>query len=142
MKLEKDNLIISYNFFKLMSNHKLIIKTNYLFYGQTKLLFLFFLVSFSVFSQEKDFDNSIDSITFLLNQYKKTKQAHLPQKAFLLAEKIKGDSLLKRTYSSFAVKSFLNKDLANLSLSERKLHEFYIRTIKWCKYVSNIKKEY
>jgi signal transduction histidine kinase len=128
MKLEKDSLIISYNFFKLMSNHKLIIKTNYLFYGQTKLLFLFFLVSFSVFSQEKDFDNSIDSITFLLNQYKKTKQPHLPQKAFLLAEKIKGDSLLKRTYSSFAVKSFLNKDLANLSLSERKLQDFYIRT--------------
>ncbi|MBT7817414.1 MAG: hypothetical protein HN566_11815 [Polaribacter sp.] len=128
MKLEKDSLIISYNFFKLMSNHKLIIKTNYLFYGQTKLLFLFFLVSFSVFSQEKDFDNSIDSITFLLNQYKKTKQAHLPQKAFLLAEKIKGDSLLKKTYFSFGIKSFFNKDLNNLSLTGKKLQDFYVRT--------------
>ncbi len=124
MKLEE--LLINSNPFRILGKKKLYNKTKYFIFSQTKILV--FLVSFSVFSQENDFDNNIDSLAIILKEYTKTKQPHLPEKAFLLAEKIKGDSLLKQTYSSFAVKSFLNKDLANLSLSERKLHEFYIKT--------------
>tara|TARA_B110000902_G_scaffold252703_1_gene314483 strand:+ start:7371 stop:9422 length:2052 start_codon:yes stop_codon:yes gene_type:complete len=121
-----EKLLISSKSLKKESKYKFYKKTNFFCFLQT--IILVFLVSFSIFSQEKGFDNNIDSLAILLKEYKKTKQPHLPKKAFLLAEKIKGDSLLKQTYHSFAVRSFLNKDVANLSLSERKLHEFYINT--------------
>ena len=87
-------------------------------------LFSIFLISFSVFSQVK----KTDSIAILLQEYRKTKQTNLPEKAFLLAEKIKGDSLLKSTYINFGMRSYFNKDYVNLELSEKKLHQFYIKT--------------
>ena len=88
------------------------------------LSFLLFFANISLFSQ----NNKIDSIGILLNEYKKTKQVNLPEKAFLLAEKIKGDSLLKSTYVNFGMRSYFNKDYANLNLSQKKLHQFYFKT--------------
>ena len=64
----------------------------------------------------------------ILKEYVKTKQAHLPQKAFLIAEKTKIDSVIKQTYVLFGMKSFFNKDLANLTLTEKKLRTFFIKT--------------
>ena len=98
------------------------------------LLLLF--VSISMFSQQKDLH--IDSLAIYLNTYTKEKQTELPKKAFLLAEKIKGDSLLKNTYFLFGMKSYFNKDIANLTLAFQKLRKFYLRT----KDTATLAKEY
>ncbi|MFQ3182336.1 MAG: tetratricopeptide (TPR) repeat protein, partial [Polaribacter sp.] len=83
---------------------------------------------FSVSSQTKELNRNIDSIAILLKEYKKTKQPYLPAKAFLLAEKTKIDSVLKSTYVTFGMASYFNKDLANLTLTEKKLQKLSIKT--------------
>ena len=88
------------------------------------VLFFIFLWSILSFSQEEN----VDSCAVYLKEYKKTKQANIPIKAFLFAEKIKSDSLLKNTYNSFGMKGYFNKDQATLSLTVKKLHNFYLRT--------------
>ena len=92
------------------------------------LLFLFLLCNLSVFSQKNIYDQGRDSIIVLLKNYSKTKQLDLPAKAFLFAEEIKIDSLLKFTYVNFGMKSYFNKDLANLTLTKNKLKALYLKT--------------
>jgi signal transduction histidine kinase len=92
--------------------------------NKKNILFLLLFVNLSVFSQNE----SRDTIALILKEYVKTKQAHLPQKAFLIAEKTKIDSVIKQTYVLFGMKSFFNKDLANLTLTEKKLRTFFIKT--------------
>ena len=67
-----------------------------------KTLFFYLLcLGFSVSSQTKELNRNLDSITILLKEYKKTKESHLPAKAFLLAEKTRIDSVMKKTYFDF-----------------------------------------
>ena len=103
---------------------KLFQRANYFLFNKKNILFLLLFVNLSVFSQNE----SRDTIALILKEYVKTKQAHLPQKAFLIAEKTKIDSVIKQTYVLFGMKSFFNKDLANLTLTEKKLHAFFIKT--------------
>lgn len=107
-----------------MSKYNLQIRLRCFSFISKKILFLAFLISFTTFSQEK----KVDSIAIYLKDYKKTKQPNLPNKAFLLAEKSKIDSLLKTTYIKFGMQSYFNKDQANLTLTAKKLKEFYTRT--------------
>ena len=99
-------------------------RVTYFLFNKKNILFLLLFVNVSVFSQNE----SRDTIALILKEYVKTKQAHLPQKAFLIAEKTKIDSVIKQTYVLFGMKSFFNKDLANLTLTEKKLHAFFIKT--------------
>jgi signal transduction histidine kinase len=92
------------------------------------LLFSVLLMCFSLFSQKNAYDKGKDSIIILLKEYSKTKQPQIPQKAFLFAEETKIDSLLKLTYVHFGMKSYFNKDLANLTLTEKRLQKFYNTT--------------
>jgi signal transduction histidine kinase len=117
-----------------MSKHNFQIRLKCFAFITKKIFFLVFLISFTAFSQEK----KVDSIAIYLKNYKQTKQPHLPNKAFLLAEKIKGDSLLKTTYTKFGMQSYFNKDQANLTLTAKKLENFYTRT----KDTSALAKEY
>ena len=103
---------------------KLFQRANYFLFNKKNILFLLLFVNLSVFSQNE----SRDTIALILKEYVKTKQAHLPQKAFLIAEKTKIDSVIKQTYVLFGMKSFFNKDLANLTLTEKKLRTFFIKT--------------
>jgi len=103
---------------------KLFQRANYFLFNKKNILFLLLFVNLSVFSQNE----SRDTIALILEEYGKTKQAHLPQKAFLIAEKTKIDSVIKQTYVLFGMKSFFNKDLANLTLTEKKLRTFFIKT--------------
>jgi signal transduction histidine kinase len=90
-----------------------------------KNLFLLFFISISAFSQNIDFEKSKDSITLLLQEYKNTNSAKLSERAFLLAEKTQNDSLIKRTYINFGYRSYLNKDLTNLALAQKKLLQLF-----------------
>ena len=99
-------------------------RVTYFLFNKKNILFLLLFVNVSVFSQNE----SRDTIALILKEYVKTKQAHLPQKAFLIAEKTKIDSVIKQTYVLFGMKSFFNKDLANLTLTEKKLRTFFIKT--------------
>ena len=99
-------------------------RASYFLFNKKNILFLLLFVNLSVFSQNE----SRDTIALILKEYVKTKQAHLPQKAFLIAEKTKIDSVIKQTYILFGMKSFFNKDLANLTLTEKKLRTFFIKT--------------
>ena len=103
---------------------KLFQRANYFLFNKKNILFLLLFVNLFVFSQNE----SRDTIALILEEYGKTKQAHLPQKAFLIAEKTKIDSVIKQTYVLFGMKSFFNKDLANLTLTEKKLRTFFIKT--------------
>ena len=107
-----------------MTIDKLFQRVTYFLFNKKNILFLLLFVNVSVFSQNE----SRDTIALILKEYVKTKQAHLPQKAFLIAEKTKIDSVIKQTYVLFGMKSFFNKDLANLTLTEKKLHAFFIKT--------------
>ena len=94
-----------------------------------KTLFFYLLcLGFSVSSQTKELNRNLDSITILLKEYKKTKESHLPAKAFLLAEKTKIDSVMKKTYFDFGMESFFYKDLSNLTLTKNSLQKVYNRT--------------
>jgi signal transduction histidine kinase len=103
---------------------KLFQRATYFLFNKKNILFLLLFANLSVFSQNE----SRDTIALILKEYVKTKQAHLPQKAFLIAEKTKIDSVIKQTYVLFGMKSFFNKDLANLTLTENKLRTFFIKT--------------
>ena len=103
---------------------KLFQRTICFLFNKKNLLYLLLFVNLSVFSQNE----KRDAIALLLEEYTKTKKAHLPQKAFLIAEKTKIDSVIKQTYVLFGMKSFFNKDLANLTLTEKKLHAFFMKT--------------
>jgi signal transduction histidine kinase len=103
---------------------KLFQRATYFLFNKKNILFLLLFANLSVFSQNE----SRDTIALILKEYVKTKQAHLPQKAFLIAEKTKIDSVIKQTYVLFGMKSFFNKDLANLTLTEKKLRTFFIKT--------------
>ena len=92
------------------------------------VLLIFFLVSFPLFSQTEESLGSSDSIDRLLKEYSRTKDGNLPQKAFLIAEQTKIDSVLKKTYVDFGLQSYFNKDIANIGLTERKLQELYNQT--------------
>ena len=107
-----------------MTIDRLFQRATYFLFNKKNILFLLLFVNLSVFSQNE----SRDTIALILKEYVKTKQAHLPQKAFLIAEKTKIDSVIKQTYVLFGMKSFFNKDLANLTLTEKKLHAFFIKT--------------
>ena len=96
---------------------------------QSKIfLLMFFFLSFPLFSQTEENIGSSDSIVMLLKEYSKTKDGNLPQKAFLIAEQTKIDSVLKKTYFDFGLQSYFNKDTANIKLTERKLHKLFIQT--------------
>jgi len=107
-----------------MTIDRLFQRATYFLFNKKNILFLLLFVNLSVFSQNE----SRDTIALILKEYVKTKQAHLPQKAFLIAEKTKIDSVIKQTYVLFGMKSFFNKDLANLTLTEKKLRTFFIKT--------------
>ncbi len=107
-----------------MTIDELFQRVTYFLFNKKNILFLLLFVNLSVFSQNE----SRDTIALILKEYVKTKQAHLPQKAFLIAEKTKIDSVIKQTYILFGMKSFFNKDLANLTLTEKKLRTFFIKT--------------
>ncbi|WP_392349113.1 ATP-binding protein [uncultured Polaribacter sp.] len=107
-----------------MTIDELFQRATYFLFNKKNILFLLLFVNLSVFSQNE----SRDTIALILKEYVKTKQAHLPQKAFLIAEKTKIDSVIKQTYILFGMKSFFNKDLANLTLTEKKLRTFFIKT--------------
>ena len=92
------------------------------------VLLIFFLVSFPLFSQTEESLGSSDSIVRLLKEYSRTKDGNLLQKAFLIAEQTKIDSVLKKTYVDFGLQSYFNKDIANIGLTERKLQELYNQT--------------
>ncbi|MDB9842453.1 hypothetical protein OAC31_00120 [Polaribacter sp.] len=85
-------------------------------------------MSFPLFSQTEESLGSSDSIVRLLKEYSRTKDGNLPQKAFLIAEQTKIDSVLKKTYVDFGLQSYFNKDIANIGLTERKLQELYNQT--------------
>ena len=95
-----------------MTIDRLFQRATYFLFNKKNILFLLLFVNLSVFSQNE----SRDTIALILKEYVKTKQAHLPQKAFLIAEKTKIDSVIKQTYILFGMKSFFNKDLANFCL--------------------------
>jgi len=97
-------------------------------FTQNTFLFVFVFLTISAFSQERAYEKGRDSIVVLLNEYSRTKQPETPEKAFLFAEEIKIDSLLKFTYVNFGMKSYFNKDLANLILTENRLQKLYDRT--------------
>ncbi|WP_405610368.1 tetratricopeptide repeat protein [Polaribacter sp. Asnod1-A03] len=103
-------------------------KSNY--FNNKKRIILFFLLTtnITVSAQDKVYSKIKDSTITLLNEYVKTKQQDIPKKAFLLAEQTKADTLLKNTYINFGMKSFFAKDLPILTLSEKKLKQFYLRT--------------
>jgi len=107
-----------------MTIDRLFQRATYFLFNKKNILFLLLFVNLSVFSQNE----SRDTIALILKEYVKTKQAHLPQKAFLIAEKTKIDSVIKQTYVLFGMKSLFNKDLANLTLTEKKLRTFFIKT--------------
>ncbi len=107
-----------------MTIDKLFQRATYFLFNKKYILFLLLFANLLVFSQNE----SRDTIALILKEYVKTKQAHLPQKAFLIAEKTKIDSVIKQTYILFGMKSFFNKDLANLTLTENKLRTFFIKT--------------
>ena len=107
-----------------MTIDELFQRATYFLFNKKNILFLLLFANLSVFSQNE----SRDTIALILKEYVKTKQAHLPQKAFLIAEKTKIDSVIKQTYVLFGMKSFFNKDLANLTLTENKLRTFFIKT--------------
>ena len=89
---------------------------------------MFFFLSFPLFSQTEENNGSRDSIVMLLKEYSRTKDGNLPQKAFLIAEQTKIDSVLKKTYFDFGLQSYFNKDTANIKLTERKLQKLYSQT--------------
>jgi signal transduction histidine kinase len=97
-------------------------------YKNRSLLFALFFFSFSLFSQTEGIDKKIDTIALLLKEYVKTKGKHIPLKAFLIAEETKIDSVRKQTYVNFGLKSYFNKDIANILLSEKKLLKLYDQT--------------
>ena len=99
-------------------------KTLCILSGKIHLFIVLFFVQSMVFSQKKQ----IEAIPVLLKEYVKTKEAHLPQKAFLIAEKTKIDSVMKQTYVDFGMKSYFNKDLSNLTLTQNSLQKLYNRT--------------
>ncbi|KGL62394.1 tetratricopeptide repeat-containing sensor histidine kinase [Polaribacter sp. Hel1_85] len=90
-----------------------------------KIIFITLFINFSIFSQNKDFEKKPDSINVLLKKYKETNNSILPKRAFFLAEKTQIDSLIRKTYIDFGLKSYYNKDLNNLSLSNQKLLNLY-----------------
>jgi signal transduction histidine kinase len=107
-----------------MIRDKLLQRAMGFLFNKKNTLFLLLLCNLSVFSQNEN----RDVVALLFEEYKKTKQTHLPQKAFLIAERTKIDSVIKQVYFLFGMKSFFNKDLANLTLTEKKLHAFFIKT--------------
>ena len=113
---------------KKMTKIKSVKKGRAFVFIQHNLLFLTLLLNLSMFSQKNAYDKGKDSIIILLKEYSKTKDSQIPQKAFLFAEETKIDSLLKLTYVNFGMKSYFNKDLANLTLTEKRLQKFYNKT--------------
>ena len=100
----------------------------YFIVNKNSFFFYLLCLGFSVFSQTKEVNRNLDSITILLKEYKRTKESHLPAKAFLLAEKTKIDSVMKKTYFDFGLESFFYKDLSNLTLTKNSLQKVYNRT--------------
>ena len=92
---------------------------------QKKVFFLLFFVGISAFSQNLDFEKSKDSIALLMKEYNKTNATKLTNRAFLLAERTKNDSLIRKTYINFGWKAYANKDFANLALTEKKLLQLF-----------------
>jgi len=92
------------------------------------ILFLLLVTNITLSAQDKVSNPINDSLTTLLNEYTKTKQPDLPNEAFLFAEEKAADTLLKNTYINFGMKSYFAKDLSNLTLSEKKLKQFYLKT--------------
>jgi signal transduction histidine kinase len=116
------------NICNFMMKSKTCEKISGFIFTQNTFLFLFLFLNVSAFSQEKAYDKGRDSIVVLLNEYSKTKQPEIPAEAFLFAEEMKIDSLLKFTYVNFGMKSYFNKDLANLTLTKNKLRALYLKT--------------
>ena len=121
-------IAINFKFTRCMRIWKLGQRVSSLIINKKSVSFYVLFAVFSVSSQTKELNRNIDSIAILLKEYKKTKQPYLPAKAFLLAEKTKIDSVLKSTYVTFGMASYFNKDLANLTLTEKKLQKLSIKT--------------
>ncbi|WP_157663334.1 response regulator [Polaribacter sp. SA4-12] len=93
---------------------------------QKKVFFLLFFVGISAFSQNLDFEKSKDSIALLMKEYNKTNATKLTSKAFLVAERTKNDSLIRKTYINFGWMAYkANKDFANVALTEKKLLQLF-----------------
>ena len=114
-----EKLLISSKPLKKESKHKLYKKTK--FFGFSQTIILVFLVSFSIFSQEKGFDNNIDSIAFYINNAKGTYKFSYLKRAVLLSEELKIDSLIKQTSIEYAKQSYFIKDTLGLTFSINKL---------------------
>ena len=114
-----EKLLISSKPLKKESQLKFYKKTKFLGFLQT-IIFVF-LVSFSLFSQEKGFNNNIDSISFYINNAKGTHKFSYLKRAVLLSEELKIDSLIKQTSIEYAKQSYFIKDTLGLTFSVNKL---------------------
>jgi signal transduction histidine kinase len=97
---------------------------NYLksvFLTKINVLLLLFIVNISLFSQKREIDKKIDSISFYLNNAKGADKFLYLKRAVLLSEELKIDSLIKHTSIEYAKQSFFRKDTLGLTFSVNKL---------------------
>ena len=90
-------------------------------FRQLNALLLLFLVNISLFSQKREIDKKIDSISFYLNNAKGADKFLYLKRAVLLSEELKIDSLIKHTSIEYAKQSYFRKDTLGLTFSVNKL---------------------
>lgn len=97
---------------------------NYLksaFLKKINVFFLLFIVNISSFSQKREIDKKIDSISFYLKNAKGADKFLYLKRAVLLSEELKIDSLIKHTSIEYAKQSYFRKDTLGLTFSVNKL---------------------
>ena len=97
---------------------------NYLksvFPTKINVLLLLFIVNISLFSQKREIDKKIDSISFYLKNAKGSDKFLYLKRAVLLSEELKIDSLIKHTSIEYAKQSYFRKDTLGLTFSVNKL---------------------
>lgn len=90
-----------------------------------KYLILFLFLSTTIFSQNTNFDKTVDSITVLYKTYKKTLNPEISKIAINLVDKTQSDSLISKTYKKFGLKSFFKSDKKTLILIKENLKKLY-----------------
>ena len=104
-----------------MIKHQLFTNLKSLPFRQLNALLLLFLVNISLFSQKREIDKKIDSISFYLNNAKGADKFLYLKRAVLLSEELKIDSLIKHTSIEYAKQSYFRKDTSGLTFSVNKL---------------------
>ena len=104
-----------------MIKHQLFTNLKSLPFRQLNALLLLFLVNISLFSQKREIDKKIDSISFYLNNAKGADKFLYLKRAVLLSEELKIDSLIKHTSIEYAKQSYFRKDTLGLTFSVNKL---------------------